>query len=322
MNAPKKSFLSLDLLDNRYPALHGLRVFAIISVIQFHITWIFAGEQNITIDATFRNASLTIFFGMDLFFMLSGFLIGSILLRSLEEHGSQNLRRFYLRRIFRTFPSYYIVLTYLACVTALTASQLHNLRYEYLYVTNFMPLGRGDVIMFWGWSLALEEQFYLVVPLLFFLLWKLRTPRARVVVLTILMLSAGVVRLTYLYAGGPWIDRMFDQLPNCRSVTALLPADRTEQRWFQQLWQIPLYPPTAFDATVYHLPLAKLYAREHQLVYGEYFRVPVFPQNMEMLFTLALLLYDDIFAQLIETLMLESGFLDRVNPGRAMPSLP
>lgn len=35
---------------------------------------------------------------------------------------------------------------------------------------------------------------------------------------------------------GPWIDRMFDQLPNCRSVTALLPADRTEQRWFQQLW--------------------------------------------------------------------------------------
>lgn len=74
--------------------------------------------------------------------------------------------------------------------------------------------------------------------------------------------------------------------------------------WFRQLWQIPLYPPTAFDATVYHLPLAKLYAREHQLVYGEYFRVPVFPQNMEMLFTLALVLYDDILAQLIETLML------------------
>ena len=74
--------------------------------------------------------------------------------------------------------------------------------------------------------------------------------------------------------------------------------------WFQQLWQIPLYPPTAFDATVYHLPLAKLYAREHQLVYAEYFRVPVFPQNVEMLFTLALLLYDDILAQLLETLML------------------
>ncbi len=74
--------------------------------------------------------------------------------------------------------------------------------------------------------------------------------------------------------------------------------------WFQQLWQIPLYPPTAFDATVYHLPLAGLYARKHQLVYGEYLRVPVFPQNVEMLFTLALLLYDDILAQLIETLML------------------
>ena len=43
--------------------------------------------------------------------MLSGFLIGSILLRSLQVDGTQNLRRFYLRRIFRTFPSYWVVIT-------------------------------------------------------------------------------------------------------------------------------------------------------------------------------------------------------------------
>ena len=55
--------------------------------------------------------SLTIFFGMDLFFILSGFLIGSILLRSLETSGIINVRRFYLRRVFRTFPAYYVVLT-------------------------------------------------------------------------------------------------------------------------------------------------------------------------------------------------------------------
>src|SRR5512133_1053629 len=88
-----RSFFALDLLDNRYPALHGLRVLAIVTVVQFHITWIFYGEQNIWLDRGFVDSSLTIFFGMDLFFMLSGFLIGSILLRSLQVDGTQNIRR-------------------------------------------------------------------------------------------------------------------------------------------------------------------------------------------------------------------------------------
>src|SRR5207248_2608681 len=92
--------LSLDLLDNRYPALHGLRVIAILTVIQFHVTWVFAGEQGIFLDRDFIDRSLSVFFGMDLFFMLSGFLIGSILLHSLQSAGSQQVRRFYLRRIF------------------------------------------------------------------------------------------------------------------------------------------------------------------------------------------------------------------------------
>lgn len=202
----KQSFLSLDLLDNRYPALHGLRVLAIISVIQFHITWIFAGEQGIAIDAAFRNTSLTIFFGMDLFFMLSGFLIGSILLRSLETSGTQNLKRFYIRRIFRTFPSYYIVLTFLALVTTLTVMQRQNLRYEYMYFTNFLPLGRGDVIMFWGWSLALEEQFYLTVPLLFFVLHRLGSDKLRIWLLAVMWASGLAIRLSIFFKYGPWTD--------------------------------------------------------------------------------------------------------------------
>src|SRR5262249_42781449 len=43
-------FLALELLDNRYPQLHGLRVIAILTVVQFHVTWIFAGEQGISLD--------------------------------------------------------------------------------------------------------------------------------------------------------------------------------------------------------------------------------------------------------------------------------
>src|ERR1700722_376913 len=174
-----RRFFELDLLDNRYPALHGLRVLAIISVVQFHVTWVFAGEQGIALDGDFMASSLTIFFGMDLFFMLSGFLIGSILLRSLETEGSQRIKRFYLRRIFRTFPSYYVILTVLVLTAALNATQRHNIRYEYLYLTNFISLRRADVVMFWGWSLALEEQFYLTVPFLFVLLTRLRSDCAR-----------------------------------------------------------------------------------------------------------------------------------------------
>jgi peptidoglycan/LPS O-acetylase OafA/YrhL len=201
-----KRFLELDLLDNRYPALHGLRFFAIISVVQFHVTWVFAGETAIKLDPDWVASSLAVFFGMDLFFVLSGFLIGSILLRSLDIEGTQRIGRFYLRRVFRTFPSYYVVLTYLALTTALTANQWHNLRYEYFYLTNFVSLLKTDVVMFWGWSLALEEQFYLTVPLLFVVLYLLRSDRARVGVLAALWASALVTRLVIFYRHRPWTD--------------------------------------------------------------------------------------------------------------------
>lgn len=201
-----RNALSLDLLDNRYPSLHGLRVLAIVSVVQYHVTWIFGGEQGIRIDRDFMWSSLTVFFGMDLFFILSGFLIGSILLRSIETSGTQNLRRFYLRRISRTFPAYYVVLTFLALTMPLTAAQRAHLPWEYVYATNFMPLGRHEIVMFWGWSLALEEQFYLTVPLLFFALTRMKTDTRRMVFLIALWASALVLRLVIFFHGRPWTD--------------------------------------------------------------------------------------------------------------------
>ncbi|HEY8077459.1 MAG TPA: acyltransferase [Labilithrix sp.] len=198
--------LSLELLDNRYPSLHGLRVIAIVSVVQFHVTWIFAGEQGIKLDGDWVASSLTVFFGMDLFFILSGFLIGSILLRSLEKQGTQNLRRFYIRRISRTFPAYYVVLTFLALTVGLTAMQRAHLPWEYVYATNFMSLRREDIVMFWGWSLALEEQFYLTVPLLFFVLHRLRGDRARIALLLAIWLLALVVRIVIYVKRAPWTD--------------------------------------------------------------------------------------------------------------------
>jgi peptidoglycan/LPS O-acetylase OafA/YrhL len=206
--APKtaRPWWALEPLDNRYPVLHGMRVLAILSVIQYHVTWIFWGEQGIVIDEDFRQASISVFYGMDLFFVLSGFLIGAILLRSLDTSGTQNLKRFYIRRIFRTFPSYYLVLTVLALVTPLTVIQREHLVYEYVYLTNFMPLSRDRILMFWGWSLSLEEQFYLAVPLLMWLLFRLRTDGARMGALAVLMLMALLTRFWVYYRGLPWTE--------------------------------------------------------------------------------------------------------------------
>ncbi len=201
-----RKFFALELLDNRYAALHGLRVLAIVSVIQFHVTWIYMGELGIMLDPRFFTASTTVFFGMDLFFVLSGFLIGSILLHSIETVGDQQIRRFYLRRILRTFPSYYVTLTVLVLAFGLTAMQRQHLRWEYVYLTNFFSLERPSVVMFWGWSLALEEQFYLTVPILFLVLRALRSDRARIVLLVALWLAALVVRIVIYVRGRPWDD--------------------------------------------------------------------------------------------------------------------
>ena len=194
----------LDLLDNRYAVLHGLRVLAILSVVQIHVTAIFSQEEKIHFDSDLTGVSLAVFFGMDLFFILSGFLIGSILFHSIDTAGKTQLRRFYLRRIFRTFPSYYLVLTVLVLTTVLSDSQRANLIYEFTYLTNFFPLGRRDVVMFWGWSLALEEQFYLVVPLLLFLLTRLRSDFMRIALLVGLCLLGLVIRLSIYWRHYPW----------------------------------------------------------------------------------------------------------------------
>jgi peptidoglycan/LPS O-acetylase OafA/YrhL len=207
------SFFALDLLDNRHPSLHGLRVLAIVSVLQFHVTAIYTQESGIRMDRRWADSSMTIFFGMDLFFFLSGFLIGAILLRSIEVSKKQNVRRFYLRRVFRTFPLYYVVLTVLTLTMTLSPAQHHNLVYEYLYGTNYTSLRRHDVVMFWGWSLALEEQFYLTVPLFLFVLSRLRSDRSRAVLLFLVWLSALVIRLWYYHAHRPFTDlALYDQI--------------------------------------------------------------------------------------------------------------
>lgn len=207
LGARCRRVLALDLLDNRFPALHGLRFVAIVTVVQYHLTATLG--RHVELAPELVATSLRVFFGMDLFFILSGFLIGTILIRARERHGTQQVGRFYLRRIFRTFPPYYLVLTGLALWHTLTPEQLHNLPYEYAYLTNFRGSTSQELVMGWGWSLALEEQFYLLAPLLVWGLLRLRTDRARIAVLVALCGLGLVIRLAIwasrdVFGDSPW----------------------------------------------------------------------------------------------------------------------
>jgi peptidoglycan/LPS O-acetylase OafA/YrhL len=197
MKANLFRLLRLHWLSNHFPALHGVRVLAILAVLQFHVTVILVKVGLLT-DAHFAQRSTTIFFGMDLFFILSGFLIGTMLLHG-EQISGRSLLRFYARRSFRIFPLYYITLTTLALLNPLTAAQKHNLIYEYLYLTNYRLVVPESVVMIWGWSLAVEEHFYLAVPFLVGLLLLIRGNRWRLLLLTCLWASGLFVRLYVLY---------------------------------------------------------------------------------------------------------------------------
>jgi peptidoglycan/LPS O-acetylase OafA/YrhL len=145
-----------------FPLLDGLRAVSIVGVVWHHA----GGAQHLSSPLS-RG-----YHGVSLFFVISGFLITTLLLRERERFGSISLRRFYLRRALRIFPLYYAVLAlYVAMVLYIErgsvagASFMHNLPFFATYTSNwFVKRGADRTIFYFAWSLATEEQFYLVWP--------------------------------------------------------------------------------------------------------------------------------------------------------------
>jgi peptidoglycan/LPS O-acetylase OafA/YrhL len=139
------------------PALDGIRALAVFAVFCQHIAALAGG-----------------YLGVDIFFVLSGFLITGLLLQEIDDTGSVSIKAFYVRRAFRLLPAFYIYTAVGLALVLLTkgARQQHeflrNALSALLYVNNydrafFNPAGGGS---WFGhvWSLSLEEQFYLVWP--------------------------------------------------------------------------------------------------------------------------------------------------------------
>ena len=160
----------------RLPALDGIRGLAILFVALFHFTALVGPETDRWLDEAFLKLTSAGWAGVDLFFVLSGFLITGILCNA-KDVARNYFRNFYARRTLRIFPAYYGFLALLALVLPLvqpmediaTEAVRDRLLWYSTYLTNVNlggdPLYHGDFFLTSHlWSLAAEEQFYLVWP--------------------------------------------------------------------------------------------------------------------------------------------------------------
>ncbi|MBS0204177.1 MAG: acyltransferase [Planctomycetes bacterium] len=152
-----------DWLDRgQIPGLDGLRAIAVMLVLLVH------AEQTPGFPDWLRVISHHGAIGVDTFFVISGFLITTLLARELERTGKINLKRFYARRFLRIIPAYCALLVAVACCQL--CGKFHLQARDWVaaltYTTNFLyhpswELGHT-------WSLSVEEHFYLLWPFALF----------------------------------------------------------------------------------------------------------------------------------------------------------
>ena len=150
------------------PSIDSLRALAVLAVIIYHV------------DVNYLPGG---FLGVDLFFVLSGYLISSLIIKEYRKTGSLNLYNFYIRRVRRLLPAVYFMITVGLVVMVLfnevllRKSHLDAI-FGYIYSSNWWYIfHKLDYFDSFGaqspfkhlWSLAIEEQFYMIFPLLFLL---------------------------------------------------------------------------------------------------------------------------------------------------------
>jgi peptidoglycan/LPS O-acetylase OafA/YrhL len=206
---PALTRLAGSITQARVPELDGIRGCAILLV----LVWHYIACQLHAVPGTAaayveRSLSMT-WSGVDLFFVLSGFLISGILLDN--RPATNYFRVFYARRICRIFPLYFLVLGLFMFFLALGAEHWSKLSWLFhsplplwsyaTFTQNVLMASRQTMGSGWlevTWSLAVEEQFYLVIPLLIWLL-----PRRQLAVVAVLLVFlAPLLRSTW----GSWFQ--------------------------------------------------------------------------------------------------------------------
>ena len=208
--------------QTRYiPTLDGWRALSVVGVILYHGRYDFFTGTPLLMKFAAHGG-----IGVDVFFAISGFLICGLLLEEFTRTGDINLRRFYVRRCFRILPPYYAALAGI-CVASILATisiSRSDLLGCLLFYRNYLPAGmdtHGGFYTAHFWSLAVEEHFYLIWPIL---LLTVKPKRAGKVALVLALVVFGWRQMQSHYQLWPGI---------------LLPANvplRTDTRIDSLLW--------------------------------------------------------------------------------------
>jgi peptidoglycan/LPS O-acetylase OafA/YrhL len=195
------------------PALDGVRGVAIALVVLFHYPWGVRHPGNLFGNNPVHGG----FLGVDAFFVLSGFLITTLLLQEHARFGRVSLRHFYARRALRLLPALAVVLLIAVFLHFTlptgdpnrpeTGGLLGVLFYVANWVNTYRPKALG--ITADTWSLAIEEQFYLVWPIILVFLLRRRVRTGAIAVITALGAVASAAWCAWY-----WYDRLGGRAPN------------------------------------------------------------------------------------------------------------
>jgi peptidoglycan/LPS O-acetylase OafA/YrhL len=237
----------------RIPTLDGLRAIAILLVILGHLT----GTRNYPAAMGFLGEFAN--FGVRVFFVLSGFLITSLLLKELAKAGDVSLKDFYLRRVYRIFPAFYVYFILVATLSLLSIVHLgqHDLAYAFVYLINFHFPHSWYVAHLW--SLSVEEQFYLLWPAVIALF----TRKTAIRVAAAVMFLAPIFRVAFYYfipGLREGVGQMFPTIADALAVGCLLALCRD---WLhRRTWYLKLVAPRLFWLLIL-IAVAGNVAQEH-----------------------------------------------------------
>jgi peptidoglycan/LPS O-acetylase OafA/YrhL len=173
----------------RLAHLDVLRAVAVLAVLASHM-FVVPRDMNWAVVATADFFKAHGGLGVDLFFVLSGFLVSGLLFREAHAHGSVDTKRFLIRRGLKIYPAFYVflVITVLLRVNRGSVFSAAELLGEGLFLQNYAPS-----VWTHTWSLAVEEHFYLLLVGLVFLLMRIRPAAPFASLGTIFAAVAGVV---------------------------------------------------------------------------------------------------------------------------------
>lgn len=222
--------------ESRIPSLDGLRAISIGLVLLAHTS----GTRFFPSITHYRNSMG--YFGVRIFFVISGFLITTLLLKELAKTGRISLKWFYIRRLFRIFPPAY---TYMLVMTGLTLGGIvglgrMDLAHAFTYTVNYQAVRPWLTIHLW--SLSVEEQFYLIWPAVLFLAG--RRAGLWIAASMILVAPLQAAAMAHWFPEVPWVGKSFQGNMDALAVGCVLAGIREKLhglRWYGAFQTSPVF---------------------------------------------------------------------------------